>query len=158
MTGTCRTVNGSIKIGENSQVKRLQTVNGSIKVGESTKVGSDIETVNGRIECAKDVYVRGSVQTVSGSIELSRTTVHRDITTHNGHITLEDYSVVERDIIVKNNKGKSRRRKPLTITIADGSVVEGDIIVKDDDIKVMVHLKDGGKVIGRVIGAKVARE
>lgn len=157
VTGTCRSVNGKIRIGESSRVKRLQTVNGGVEVAEDAYVGSDIESVNGPISCGRGVYVRGSVESVNGPIELERTTVHKDITTYNGTITLEDRSVVERDIIIKENKGSTNRRKPLDIYLRDRSVVEGDIIVKQDDFEVIVHL-EGGRVEGKIIGATIERD
>jgi len=71
------------------------------------------------------------VNTVNGSIDLEKTKVQHDISTYNGDITLTDNSLVEGDIFIKKNKGRSDRIRRLKIKIEGGSIIEGDIIVKD---------------------------
>lgn len=155
--GTCKTVNGSIKIEQDCQVNAIKTVNGSIRVDENTKVKTEVESVNGSIELQDGVYVGGNLQTVNGSIKITGTEVNRDITTYNGSVSLYRKSVVHDDIIIKDNKGNNHRRRPLEIII-DNSTVEGDIINKEEDIEVIVYLRDGGEVNGRIINAEIVEQ
>lgn len=156
--GACRSVNGSIKIGYNSEVEDIQAVNGGIRVQSDVIARGDIEAVNGSVLCDQGVQVHGRINTVNGSIELRKTLVERDVTTYNGDIELLDKSVVQGDIVVKKNKGKTGRRKPLRVTIAEESVVEGDIIVKDENMDVEVFLSYGGKVNGKIKNAEIIEE
>lgn len=153
--GKCRSVNGNIEVGRNSRVGELQTVNGRISIDSNTIVKRDVESVNGSVTCESGVRVERDINTINGRVKLNNTEVNRDLTTINGNITLADKSIVRGDIIIKDNKGRSKRRRPLEIRLLDESVVEGDIIVKDRDIQVEVYLSDGGKVLGRVRNAEV---
>jgi len=155
--GDCRSVNGSIEVGRSSKVRDLQSVNGSIRIKDAAVVRGDVESVNGSVTCYPGVEINGNIATVNGAVELENTRVRRDITTYNGEILLLDKSSVHGDIIVKKNRGKSHRRRPLTIEITENSVVEGGIIVKDGDIDVIVYLSRGGKVKGRIRNAEVIK-
>jgi acetyltransferase-like isoleucine patch superfamily enzyme len=154
----CRSVNGRIEIGSNSKVEDLNTVNNRISVGKDVIVKGDIYSVNGSVRCRSGVEVKGDVGTVNGSIELEKTKVFYDISTYNGNITLTDNSLVEGDVFIKDNKGRSNRDRPLKISVEGGSTVEGDIIVKADDIEVIVSLTGGGRVLGKIKGAEVIKE
>ncbi len=153
--GACRTVNGGIHVGDNSVMGTLQSVNGIIKIQKNVEIKGDVESVNGAIKTDKNVVVNGEIETVNGGIKISKTTVKGIITTFNGNIHLGDHSVAQRNIIIRDNHGKSNRTKPLEIVIKDNSVVKGDIIVKDADIKVIILLQNGGKVQGEIEGAVV---
>lgn len=153
--GKCRTVNGHIEVGSDSRVKELQTINGSIRIDSNTIVKNDVETINGSVTCESGVKISGSINTINGRIKLSNSEVSRNVETINGNITLSDKSIVHGDIIVKKSKGISHRTRSLKIRLSNESVVEGDIIVKDRDIKVEVYLSDGSKVLGQVKNAEV---
>jgi DUF4097 and DUF4098 domain-containing protein YvlB len=157
VSGGCKTVNGSIRLAEECYVHDLQSVNGSIHVGEKSEVRSDIETVNGGVDCKEGVQISGEINTVNGSIKLTGAKVEEDISTYNGSISLTDNAIAHSDIIIKDNKGHNDRREPLRITI-DNSVVEGDIINREDDIEVIVYLRNGGTVKGEIIDARVEEE
>jgi DUF4097 and DUF4098 domain-containing protein YvlB len=157
VSGGCKTVNGSIKIAEDCKIRGLHSVNGSIRVGEETEIESDIESVNGSIQCQNGVYIDGDIETVNGSIKLQGTEVEEGISTHNGSITLTRNSIVHEDIVVKDSKGRNNRRDPLRITV-DNSVVEGDIINKEEDIEVIVIIKNGGRVKGDIFDAYVEED
>ena len=148
--GSCRSVNGSIKIGSLSKVRSLQTVNGGIDLYRDVEVKGDLESVNGGITCDNGVKVFGSVNTINGRIDLSETTVDFNVSTYNGDILLMQRSIVRGDIIIKRNRGKSRRWRELKIEISGDSRLEGDIIIKDRDIDVIVYLSRGGKVLGHI--------
>lgn len=158
INGHCRSVNGVIRVGSDSRVKDLQAVNGSITVERDVLVKGKIESVNGSVSCDRGVEVYKGVTTVNGSIDLENTMVERHISTYNGDITLSDESTVRGDITVKKSKGRSRRRRRLTIEIKEDSVVEGDIIVKDRNMDVKVILSQGGRVEGRIKNAEVIEE
>jgi len=153
--GNCRSVNGKIEVGNNSEVEDLQTVNGRISVGMNVEVDGDIESVNGPVTCDQGVKVTGKVASINGSIDLDRTYVRRNIVTYNGHITLSNKSIAQQNIIIKDSRSKSDSFRPLKIRIEDESMVEGDIIVRNDDKTVNVYLVNGGKVNGRIRGAEV---
>lgn len=157
VSGGCKSVNGSIRIGDDCVVRRVSTVNGAIRLGRDNTVGSDIESVNGSISCQTGTIVDDGIETVNGSIEIDGTTVEDDITTYNGSISLSNRSEVGDNIIVKRNRGHNNRRKPLYITI-DRSTVHGDVINYEDDIEVIVILRDGGEVRGDIVNAIVKRE
>jgi DUF4097 and DUF4098 domain-containing protein YvlB len=158
INGNCRSVNGVIRVGSDSRVKDLQAVNGKITVERNVLVKGKIESVNGSVSCDQGVEVYKGVTTVNGSIDLESTMVEQDLNTYNGDITLSDESTVRGDIVVKKSKGRSRRRRRLTIEITEDSVVEGDIIVKDRTMDVKVILSQGGRVEGRIKNAEVIEE
>ncbi|MBN1997412.1 hypothetical protein JW935_07665 [candidate division KSB1 bacterium] len=153
--GACRTVNGGIHVDEGSMVGTLQSVNGSIRLQKDVEVKGDVESVNGEVDCGKNVVINGEIETVNGRIKISKTTVKGIISTFNGNIELADHSAIHRNIIIRDNHGRSNRTRPLEIVIKENSVVNGDIIVKDRDIEVIIILQDGGKVYGEVKGAVV---
>ncbi len=157
ISGSCKTVNGSIRVAEECRIRNLQSVNGSIRVAEEVEIESDIETVNGSINCDEGVQINGDVQTVNGSIKLKNTHVDKGISTYNGSVTLTERTVVRKDIIVKDATGHNNRRDPLKI-IVDNSTVEGDIINREEDIEVIVYLRNGGRVNGEIVDAIVEKE
>lgn len=154
VAGDCRTVNGAIRVGTNSKVKSLRTVNGTIKIAQGSNVSGDLETVNGSI-ILSEVSVLGNIETVNGRIRLTHTSARKDLTTVNGHIDLTEKSHLAGSIIIKDSHRTWTHRQPIEILIADDSVVDGDIRVQDDDLEVIVYLKDGGTVKGDIINAKV---
>jgi len=160
VTGVCRTVNGNIEVGENTTIKKLQTVNGGVTIGRNSRILSHIETVNGFVTCNPGVEIFGSIKTVNAIIELDSVRVKRNITTYTGNIYLQNGSIVEKDLVVKHshNKNNTYDNRILKLTLSGGSVIEGDVIVKARDIKVMVTLREGSKIIGKVKNAQVVYE
>ncbi|HPG39344.1 MAG TPA: hypothetical protein PLP19_01240 [bacterium] len=160
VTGACRTVNGNIDIGDNTTVKKLQTVNGGVTIGRNSRILTHIETVNGFVTCNPGVEILGSIKTVNAMIELDSVRVKRNITTYTGNIYLQNGSIVERDLVVKHshNKNNSYDNWILKLTLSGGSIIEGDVIVRAKDIKVMVTLREGSKIMGKVKNAQVVYE
>ncbi len=131
------TVNGSIKVGENSKVGDLSTVNGSVKVAALSSVGEaetvngsivlsdgvkavSVETVNGSIKLGESCFVEKNVETVNGSIiAKSACEIGGDIETVNGKISVTN-TFVKGSITAVNGK----------ILILDQSEVSGDIVIK----------------------------
>ena len=157
VTGACRTINGSIDVGNFSRVQTLRTINGSIEIGKDVEVNGDISGINGRIYCKPGIKVMGEVGNVNGEIKLEGTLVEDDLTTYTGNIKLYDKTIINGNIMIKEVHGSSPDYNSLYIEITDDSIVEGDIINKDDDTEVTVYLSNGGRVKGRVKGAKVVR-
>ena len=155
--GNAKTVNGSIRVGDGSKVEDLSTVNGRVEIGDNVSVDGSMSTVNGRIRAGKKSEIRKHVKTVNGSITLLGTIVGRDVTTHNGDITLMDKAVVSGDIVVHKSNNFSSKTRRMVIKLSGGSVVEGDILVKDKKIDATVILDYGSEVKGEVHGAKVDR-
>lgn len=157
VNGEVSTVNGSVSIGRDVKAESLSTVNGAIEVDDGSVIEGVVESVNGSISLTGSHA--GEVATVNGSIELSGTDIEGDLSTYNGNITLSARSSVGGDIVIEaaNRSSSKHRRRPLRIVIEDGSVVEGDVIVEDGDLEVEVFLR-GGRVNGRVKGAKVIEE
>ncbi|MGB5332086.1 MAG: hypothetical protein WBM80_00845 [Woeseiaceae bacterium] len=166
VTGTVKTVNGTIRVDEGASIEAastvnggvrlsdkvksesLNTVNGSIKVGENAAVDGEIQAVNGRITVDAGSTIKDGVSNVNGQIELTGTEVGADLKTVNGDITLEGESVVKGDLIVEKNSGwgwgKSKSRKP-RIIIGPGSRIEGKIILKRE---VELFISDTAEVGG----------
>jgi len=88
--------------------------------------------------------------------------VTRNVETVNGDISLREGTTVGGDVIVRETHGSHRGDRedwePLKIMIEGGSVVRGNVIVEDSDRRVEVHLRDGGRVQGRVQNAKVIQD
>ena len=158
ITGSCRTVNGTIDVGRECMMKSLQSVNGSIKIDKETRVHGSISSVNGSITCRHGSKILDDVESVNGGITIHDTQVGHNISTFNGNIKLLNGSIVENDIIVKDNHGQNNREKPLYILIDNNSVVKGDVINRETDIKVILQLQDGGKVEGKVKNVIVERD
>jgi len=156
--GNSRSVNGGIDVGRNSRVKNLETVNGWIEVAANVQVDGDIKSINGGVTCERGVTIRDGIITINGSVELEQTVVEKNVSTYNGHITLQDSSVVHGDLIIKKHKSNSSETRRLKIQIANGSVVEGDVDVRGENVEVKVYLSNGGKVLGRIINAELIGE
>ena len=151
VTGGSRTVNGSITVGDNSEVGELGTINGRIRIGSNTTVNGDASTINGSIRCRAGSRVDGALSTINGAITLTETVVTGNLITINGHITLERRSRVHGDIILRSRwNDDSPPKKPLVIKLSEGSVVEGDIINEDDRCEVHVIIADDAKLTYRI--------
>jgi hypothetical protein len=147
ITGSLDTVNGTIRVGENSKVEDVDTVNGSISLGAGTSA-EDLESVNGSIKLAQNTTVDGAasvvngkisldtgasvaddVSNVNGAISLTGAEIGGDLTTVNGDVTLSSGSTLRGDLIMEKPGGwgwNRNKRKPKVIIGAD-STVQGTI-------------------------------
>lgn len=157
VTGDCRTINGSIDVGSNSRTRDIETINGNISVGKDVMVRGDIKLINGSLHCASGVKVTGEVENINGEIKLEGTHVEDDLSTYNGDIRLYDNTIIRRNIIIKERHGFGPDHHDLLIEI-DDSTVDGDIINKDSNTDVTVYLSRGGKVLGRIKDARVVNQ
>lgn len=133
VTGTLRTVNGKIRVGDHCKVSELTVVNGDIKVGQATSTGP-IQAVNGGVDLGLGVDVDGRIMTVNGKIKAQpRTHVDGDLGSVNGKIELHGTIVTGE---VENHHGG--------MLITDGSVIQGDVAVRKSD-------SDNDKSVPRVV-------
>jgi len=153
-----RAVNGVITVGENSEVEDLQSVNGKISLASGVIVNGDVSAVNGSITCDREVQVKNEISTINGSIELVQAVVESDVSTRNGNITLRENSRVGGDIRIGESKSRSKKHQHIDITIANNSIVDGGIIVEDENVQVRVYLTTGGRVNGKIINAELIEE
>ncbi len=162
--GSLDTVNGTIRVDENTSVKDVETVNGSIRLasGVSTEdvgsvngsirlaervtVAGEVTVVNGKISLGKGTKVAHEVSNVNGEIKLDGADVAHDLSTVNGDVTLSNGAIVRGDIIVEKPGGwnNSRNREPIII-IGPGSSVHGTIVLER---KVELFISDSAEVGG----------
>jgi len=164
VTGTLQTVNGKIRVGDDSTIEDAQTVNGSlsisdgvksddlstvngsVSVGENATVNGEIEAVNGSITVEKGSKVTDDVGNVNGAIDLQGSEVGGNISTVNGDIDLSDAAVVMGDLIVEKPNswgfGNKNSRKP-KIIIGPGSEVRGTIELERE---VELYISETAKV------------
>ena len=127
------TVNGSLTLYDNVAANDLETVNGSVNVGEGGQVSGEIDAVNGRIKLKKGTVVAGSVSNVNGSIEIQGSEVGGDVSTVSGSVDLSGASTVKGNIVVEKPSMwnfSSKNNKPPVVVIGPGSVVVGSIVLE----------------------------
>jgi hypothetical protein len=164
ITGSLDTVNGTIRIDENSRIEEAQTVNGSlrvasgvtamglssvngaIRVGEECTVDGEVTVVNGKISLEKGTKVSQDVSNVNGEISIEGATIGGDLSTVNGDVSLTASSVLEGDLIVEKpgGWGDSNKRKP-KIVIGPNSRVVGTIKLERE---VELYISDSAEVGG----------
>lgn len=156
--GDCRTVNGSIRVGQNSLVQELQVVNGDIEIGQNSKARDDVTTVNGSITLQPGAKAAGDLSSINGNLTMDRAVAEQDLSLFNGNVEIGNGSLVKGDIIIKDSKGHRSAQQFITIRLGPGSVVEGDIRVLEDEVKVKVYLAKDARVGGEISNAEVIRE
>ena len=166
VTGTLQTVNGKIRVDDNSTIEdastvngrlsisddvkshNLETVNGSVSVGENSTVAGDVEAVNGGIRLERGSEVAKGVGNVNGDIVLVASEVGGNVSTVNGDVDLSDGSIVKGDLIVEKpgkwSFGNSNNRMP-EIVIGPGSEVRGTIRLERE---VKLYISESAKVGG----------
>jgi hypothetical protein len=140
------TVNGSIRLASGVSTKDVGSVNGSIRLGERVTVAGEVTVVNGKISLGKGTKVAHEVSNVNGEIKLDGADVAHDLSTVNGDVTLTDGAIVRGDIIVEKPGGwnNSKNREPIII-IGPGSSVLGTIVLER---KVELFISDNAEVGG----------
>jgi len=150
--GNCSTVNGSINIHESSVTGTLSTVNGALCIEKNCKIQGKVKSGNGAIKVKDGSILTGDISTINGSVNLTGTNAQDNIETINGSIYLSKGTILKGDIIIRDAKNNNQRDLDIVI---DGSTIEGNIINKNDDMRVHVYLKSGGKVLGEIRNAQV---
>jgi len=142
------TVNGSLAIADGVRSNNLGTVNGSVSVGENSTVTGEIEAVNGSIKLGKGSEVSAGVSNVNGGIELVASEVGGNVSTVNGNVDISDSSVIKGDLIVEKpstwSSGNKSSRMP-RIVIGPGSAVHGTIRLERE---VKLYISETAKVGG----------
>jgi carbonic anhydrase/acetyltransferase-like protein (isoleucine patch superfamily) len=165
ISGSVETVNGTIRIDENAQVKDAETVNGSIRIS-SGATADDVGSVNGSIRLAENVTVSGEVSVVNGKISLDKGTtvaddvsningeimlagaeIGGDLTTVNGDVTLDDGSTLRGNLIIEKpgGWGWNRNKREPKIIIGPGSKVIGNIELERE---VELYISESAEVGG----------
>lgn len=164
VNGSLATVNGTIRVGDNSRIGDAETVNGSIRLAsgvtaddigsvngsirldENVNVEGEIDVVNGKITLGQGTEVADDVSNVNGEMSFTGATVGGDVSTVSGDITLNGSSVVRGDLVVEKPGGWGWKdnRKP-RIVIGPGSRVEGTIHLERE---VELFISDSAEVGG----------
>jgi len=151
--GDVDSVNGSIRIGSNSFVDSVDSVNGAIKLANDVTVDGSVYAVNGAITLQPGCKVGGRVETVNGGIRMENTRIASDVETVNGQLRILDRSEVSGNVVVRKPGGWSinKRHKPVRVEIGRNVVVHGDLIFEH---AVELKLHDTARV-GEIIGDEV---
>jgi len=171
VTGTLKTVNGKIRIGDNAKVQSaitvngslsvgdgataayLETVNGSVSLGENSTASGDIEAVNGRIALAKGSEVGKGVSNINGDMSFDSSVIGGSVSTVNGNVELKNEATIKGDLIIEKPSmwsfGNQNSRVP-EIVIGPGSTVAG-VIRLDREVKLFIsESADVGGVEGEM--------
>lgn len=143
------TVNGSIRIGSGVIADDVESVNGSIRVGGNARISGEISAVNGKIEVGAGGSVAGDVSNVNGEFRIVGTEIGGDLTTVSGDVWLTENSTLSGDLVVEKPRGwgNKRRRMP-KVVIGPGSRVLGRIVAERE---IELYLSDTAEV-GEVTG------
>jgi len=158
VTGTLKTVNGKIRIGDNAKVESaitvngslsvgdgttaayLETVNGSVSLGENSTASGDIEAVNGRISLAKGSEVGKGVSNINGDMSFDSSVIGGSVSTVNGNVELKNAATIKGDLIIEKpgvwSFGNKNSRVP-EIVIGPGSAV-GGVIRLEREVKLYI--------------------
>lgn len=127
------TVNGNLTLGDNVTADSLETVNGGITVGEGGSLSGDIEAVNGGIGLGAGSTVAGNVGNVNGSMDFEGSEIGGNVSTVSGDVELSDAAVIKGDLIIEKPGFSwfgSKNDKEPKIVIGPGSSVEGKIVLE----------------------------
>jgi len=151
ISGSLDSVNGSIDVGDNTQLRDASVVNGRISLGDGI-TADDVGSVNGRIQIGENAKISGDVSAVNGGIELrTGSSIGRDVSNVNGRINVAgteiggDLSTVTGDIFLTSN-----------------SVLRGDLIIEkpggwswsESSDKPRIVIGPGSKVLGKIIAKR----
>lgn len=140
------TVNGSIRLASGVSAKDVASVNGSIRLAEKVTVAGEVTVVNGKISLGKGTKVAHGVSNVNGEIKLDGADVAHDLSTVNGDVTLSDGAIVRGDIVVEKPGGsKNNKNREPRIIIGPGSSVLGTIVLER---KVELFISNSAEVGG----------
>jgi DUF4097 and DUF4098 domain-containing protein YvlB len=166
VTGTLKTVNGKVRIGDNAKVESvitvngslsvgdgttaayLETVNGSVSLGENSTASGDIEAVNGRISLAKGSEVGKGVSNINGDMSFDSSVIGGNVSTVNGNVELKSAATIKGDLIIEKPSmwsfGNKNSRVP-EIVIGPGSTVVGVIRLERE---VKLYISESAEVGG----------
>jgi predicted acyltransferase (DUF342 family) len=150
--GDVGTVNGSIRIGDGTSVEDVESVNGSIRLGERVTVDGEIDVVNGKISLEKGTSVADGVSNVNGEFQISGAEIGGNLSTVNGDVWLTDGSILQGDLIVEKPGGwgwNRNKRKP-RIIIGPNSRVVGQVVLEREVELFISETAEVGGVTGEL--------
>jgi predicted acyltransferase (DUF342 family) len=147
------TVNGSLSVGDNATAAYLETVNGSVSLGENSTASGDIEAVNGRISLEKGSEVGKGVSNINGDMSFDGSVVGGNVSTVNGNVELKNEATIKGDLTIEKPSmwsfGNTSSRVP-EIVIGPGSTV-GGVIRLEREVKLFIsESADVGGVEGEM--------
>ena len=137
------TVNGSIRIGNGLVADDVESVNGSIRIGENAVIAGEVSAVNGKIELGPGGSVDGDVGNVNGELKIIGSEVGGDVSTVSGDVWVIDNATVRGDVLIERSRGWGSRRKKPKVVIGPGSRVEGEIIAERE---IELYISDSAQV------------
>lgn len=163
VTGPLETMNGRIRLGENSRAADVSTVNGGIRLDDGAATG-DVRTVNGGIDIGNGAEIDGSVETVNGSIKAGNgtriardvsnvngklyfagTEIRGDLVTANGDVTLEQAAVLNGDLRMEGQDDSYDGDRRPRVVIGPGVTVAGNIVLERPvDLYISENARVGG--------------
>lgn len=130
---TASTVNGSIRLAAGVSARGVESVNGSIDIGENVTVDGVVSIVNGKIGIERGSSVQDSVSNVNGDIRIEGAEIGGNLETVNGDIWLTDNAHVGGDLVVEKSKGwgiRWKKEKKPRVVIGPGVRITGDIVLE----------------------------
>ena len=172
ISGSLESVNGSIKVGDNTQLRDASVVNGEVTLGDGI-TADDVGSVNGEIRIGKNAKISGDVSAVNGEIDLhTGSSVAHDVSNVNGEITIEgteiggNLSTVTGDILLTQDSvlrgdliiekpgsswgwGRDKERDKPQIVIGPGTKIVGEIIAEHEIELFVSNTAEIGGVSGK---------
>lgn len=145
--GDVETVNGSIRLSDGVSAEDLDSVNGSIRLGQNVTVDGEVAVVNGKITLDEGTSVSRDVSNVNGEISLVSAEVGGDITTVNGDVSLSEGSTLRGDLTIEKPGGwgwNRDKRKPKVIIGVDSRVVGTIRLEREVELYISESAEVGG--------------
>ncbi len=130
---TASTVNGSIRLAAGVSARDVESVNGSIGIGDNVTIDGVVSVVNGKIDIERGSSVRESVSNVNGDIRIEGAEIGGSLETVNGDIWLTDSTHVGGDLVVEKPKSwgiRWKKEKKPQVVIGPGVRITGDIVLE----------------------------
>jgi len=130
---TVSTVNGSIRLAAGVSARNVESVNGSIGIGENVTIDGLVSVVNGKISIERGSAVQESVSNVNGDIRIEGAEIGGNLETVNGDVWVTDNAHVGGDLVVEkpNRWGiRWKKEKKPRVVIGPGAQVTGDIVLE----------------------------
>ncbi|MEX1266974.1 MAG: hypothetical protein WEA08_08620 [Woeseia sp.] len=130
---TATTVNGSIRLSAGVSARDIESVNGSIDIGENVTIDGVVSVVNGKIGIERGTSVQDRVSNVNGEIRIEGAEIGGNLETVNGDIWLTDNAHVGGNLVVEkpNSWGiRWKKEKKPRVVIGPGARVTGDIVLE----------------------------
>lgn len=141
-------VNGPITVGDDSETGSLATVNGDIQVGGNTSVNDGIESVNGAVSLLEGATVHGDITTVNGRITLDGATVNGNVENVNGGMTLSGVAVINGNLAVRQSRGVDATDQVPVVAIGPEATITGSLTFEREVVLKLSRSATIGEIIG----------